>query len=156
MSFSHAPTSSSGPTGPAVPHTPWQSSHTSEGENSNVGRVEASSPGFGLDSNDTSSQASPPRRILLPIRPTPPPAAPTSIPAVQSSDVATQTSPPPSPTSFQPVQILPQPFYTAAVLAQIERIPGLHPAPVVPSMLRVSAIKSLFQENLTEDAKAIL
>lgn len=167
MSSSQAPTSSSGPEGPAVPRTPWQSPRTSEGEDSTVGRVEeASSPSSSHDNSNFSSEASPPRRVLLPIRPTPPAATRTSRPAVQTSDAATQTSLPPSPTTPQPVQNPPQPFYAADVLAQIADIPTfdtptldiptLAPATLAPSMLRVSAIKSLFQENLTEDAKAIL
>lgn len=165
MSSSQAPTSSSGPEGQAVlavPRTPWQSPRTSEGEDSTVGRVEeASSPSSSHDNSGISSEASPPRRVLLPIRPTPTAATRTSVPAVQTSDAATQTSLPPSPTTPRPVQPPPQPFYAADVLAQIADIPTLDiptlaPAPLAPSMLRVSAIKSLFQENLTEDAKAIL
>ena len=65
--------------GPPVPNPPWQSPHTSEGEHSNPGRVEAtSSSDFDPSSNDSN--------------PDPSPAQTTSVPAPDTSAL-TQTTP---------------------------------------------------------------
>jgi len=98
MSSSNIPPSSSGP---AVPHTPWRSPHASEGEHSNPGRVEVTSPS---DSRSSSTpDQSPAQTLSIP--------APPISPAAETSSVAAQTPTVPAQTTSNPTQ-------TTSVLVQ--------------------------------------
>lgn len=196
--------------GPPFPRTPWQSPHTSEGENSNLGHAPGpASSGSGPISNPASSDTSPaapttslsaPTLSVLadasgpscnPASSSAPSAAPqTSLSSCQTSLAVPQTSLParsrsfPAPNPFAkpgfcrefeytncnecqdrnpnyigcnhpddpPNAPVPQPLYLGAVLAQAQQTtpaPGLR-------MLRVSALKALFEENLNEHVNGML